>query len=81
VRELPEQQCFAALCSESCFSQIPCGIDVVELLGLEQRVEGGRNFGAALGLGFVVVLTTDDGAADRAFRAVVVERPSPTGTA
>jgi hypothetical protein len=36
----------------------------VERRDLDQRIEDGRDFSAALGFGTVVVLTTDDGTAN-----------------
>jgi len=46
-RELVGQQQLAAICSYDRRVQVRGGIDVVELRGLDERVERGGDFGAA----------------------------------
>jgi hypothetical protein len=70
---LPREKHFAAVSGEHRFAQVSAGIDVVQLRRLEQGIEERRDLGATLRLRAVVVLPADDGAADSAFCAVVVQ--------
>src|SRR6266508_6583925 len=54
--------------------QVDLGLDPTELRGLDQAVEKGGDLGAALGAGAVMILSSDDQAAQATLGGVVVER-------
>src|SRR5688572_2388028 len=73
ARELPGQQRLTAVGGEDGFAEVAGGIDVVELGGLDQGVEG-RGDGCSLaGLRAEVIPAADDGTANGALGRVVVE--------
>jgi hypothetical protein len=73
VHERPRHQHLGAIRGDDRRVQVHGRIEVVELRGLDERVQCGGDFGAAVRLRAVVILAADDRAANRTFGAVVVD--------
>jgi hypothetical protein len=72
--EVPGQQRLAAVSGDHGGGEVLGRIEAMQLGGLEDRVERGRDLRAEPRLRAVVVLAPDDGAANGALGGVVVER-------